>query len=220
MNDGAQDVRKGGAEPPPPRVLIIADNASAQFGGEAILPLTYFRLLARRGRDVRMITHSRNRDELMQTMPQLIERIAFSPDTRLHRGLSNLAQHAPGAIRDHFFGNLMGLLTGWHLRRIARELVRQGLVDVAHQPIPVSPAAPSLIHGLGVPVVIGPMNGAMRYPPGYEDYEGRASRVFITLLPPAGGAGQLADSGQAPRRSTAGCQRANPSGACGATPAC
>jgi hypothetical protein len=28
-----------------PRVLIVADHASARFGGEAILPLHWFRLL-------------------------------------------------------------------------------------------------------------------------------------------------------------------------------
>ena len=29
-----------------------------------------------------------------------------------------------------------------------------------HQPIPVSPREPSLLFGLGAPIVIGPMNGA------------------------------------------------------------
>lgn len=165
----------------PPRILIVAENASARFGGEAILPLKYVALLARRGRDVRLITHARNRDALLQTYPDLAGRIQFSPDTAAHRVLWRLGASLPGAIRDHLFGNLMGLITSWQQRRMARVLVRAGKVDVVHQPIPVSPAAPSLLYGLGVPVIIGPMNGAMRYPPGYEDFEGRLSRRFVTL---------------------------------------
>ena len=60
-----------------PRILIVADNASARFGGEAILPLKYFTLLARRGRDVRLITHERNRDGLLALAPDLAERIVY-----------------------------------------------------------------------------------------------------------------------------------------------
>lgn len=177
-------------ETPPiqaPRILIVADNASATFGGEAILPLKYFTLLARRGRNVRLITHERNRNPLTAAFPDLVDRITYSRDTAAHRILWRIGARFPGVIRDHLFGNLMGLITGWQQRTLARHLVREGLVDLVHQPIPVSPAAPSLLHGLGVPVIIGPMNGGMSYPPGYEDFEGRASRLFVTLGRPLAG---------------------------------
>jgi glycosyltransferase involved in cell wall biosynthesis len=172
---------------PLPRVLIVADNASALFGGEAILPLKYVALLHDRGIDVRLITHARNRDRLSETLPQMQDRISYSPDTAAHRWLWRIGARFPSAIRDHLFGNLMGLVTGWQQRRLARALVREGKVDLIHQPIPVSPAAPSLLHGMGVPVVIGPMNGGMRYPPGYEDFEGRASHLFVSLGRPMAG---------------------------------
>ena len=74
--------------PSPPRVLIVADNASAAFGGEAILPLKYFTLLARRGRDVRLITHARNRPALEAAFPDLAARVLYSPDTAAHRWLA------------------------------------------------------------------------------------------------------------------------------------
>ena len=50
-----------------------------------------------------------------------------------------------------------------------------------HQPIPVSPKLPSSLHGFGVPVVIGPMNGGMTYPPGNEDHESALARCFIAV---------------------------------------
>lgn len=173
--------------PPLPRILIVAENASARFGGEAILPLKYFTLLAARGREVRLITHERNREGLAETCPELMDRVVFSPDTAAHRLLWRIGSRFPGAIRDHLFGNLMGFVTGVQQRRLARAELRAGRADLVHQPIPVSPAAPSLLYGLGVPVVIGPMNGGMSYPPGYEDFEGRAARLFVGLARPLAG---------------------------------
>ena len=168
-----------------PKILIIADNASHRFGGEAILPLKYFSILARRGRDVRLITHERNRDTLEEVIPDLMDRVSFTPDTPMLKLLWRIAEPMPGAIRDHLFGNLMALITGREQRRLARALV--GPDTVIHQPTPVSPAAPSMIHDLGAPVIIGPMNGGMSYPPGYEDFEGRASRLFVRLGRPFSG---------------------------------
>jgi hypothetical protein len=36
------------------RTIVVADNASSQFGGEAFIPLNYFRLLLARNEDVRL----------------------------------------------------------------------------------------------------------------------------------------------------------------------
>ncbi|MPS71356.1 MAG: hypothetical protein E2586_23030 [Novosphingobium sp.] len=65
----------------------------------------------------------------------------------------------------------MSVLDGFYQSRMIRRLVTVGLVDLIHQPSPVSPLEPSDLHRFGVPLVIGPMND----PPGYEDYEGRGS---------------------------------------------
>jgi len=167
------------------RILIIADNTSHLFGGEAILPLKYFTLLAQRGRDVRLVTHERNRDTLEEIIPDLMHRVTFTPDTKALQTLWRIAEPMPGVIRDHLFGNIMGLITGRLQRETAKSLVIPG--TVIHQPTPVSPAAPSLIYDLGAPVVIGPMNGGMHYPPGYEDFEGRWARLFVKLGRPMAG---------------------------------
>ena len=46
------------------KILIVADHASARFGGEAVLPIHYFRELRARGLPVWLLTHARTRDEL------------------------------------------------------------------------------------------------------------------------------------------------------------
>ena len=50
------------------RVLIVAEHASAKFGGEAILPLHYFRGLRRRGIEVWLIVHSRTGAMILRRM--------------------------------------------------------------------------------------------------------------------------------------------------------
>jgi glycosyltransferase involved in cell wall biosynthesis len=52
---------------------------------------------------------------------------------------------------------------------------------VIHQPIPVSPKQPSAVYGFGVPVVIGPMNGGMRFPKGYQDFESRLAAGAVAV---------------------------------------
>jgi hypothetical protein len=50
-----------------------------------------------------------------------------------------------------------------------------------HQPIPVSPKTPSLMYHLGVPVVIGPLNGGMEYPPAFRREQGLLARLALVL---------------------------------------
>src|SRR5262249_31328089 len=57
----------------------------------------------------------------------------------------------------------------------------QHRVDVVHQPIPVSPKETSLLHDLGAPLVIGPMNGGMTYPPAFRRAEGWFASAFTRL---------------------------------------
>jgi hypothetical protein len=66
------------------------------------------------------------------------------------------------------------LVTQFMQRRAARSL-EQYKIDIVHEPTPVTPRLPSMMYGLGVPVVIGPMNGNMSYPPGFR------SRSFVPV---------------------------------------
>ena len=52
------------------RVLIVAEHASAKFGGEAILPLHYYRVLRARNVPVWLLVHERTRAELTSLYPQ------------------------------------------------------------------------------------------------------------------------------------------------------
>ncbi len=163
------------------RVCIVADNASARFGGEAVLPLHYFRQLRRRGVDAWLVVHDRCRTELESLLPEERERMRFVPDTAFHRALFRLSKWLPRRIAESTAGLLMLMYTQWTERRVVREFIRKQGIEVLHQPAPVAPSYPSMFFGLGPPLIIGPMNGGMDYPPAFRSAESLASRIFVGL---------------------------------------
>lgn len=161
------------------KILLVAQNASSRFGGEAFLPLKYFQLLRQRGHEVRLIAHQRNRDDLQETLGDEIRFVDFIPDTGWHRAIWRIGQHLPARGFKPIVEIAMGFVNEHFQKRLIRSLVAEGKADIIHQPIPVSPRAPSAIYGFGIPVVIGPMNGNMSFPDGYEDYQPSWERRMI-----------------------------------------
>ena len=165
----------------PLRVLIVAENASDSFGGEAALPLRYFQLLRDRGIPAWLITHARVRDELARTVPQDLDRIHFVEDSRLHRWLWKLGTYLEPRLEYVSTGFLSRLVTQIEQRRVARELVKRHGIQVVHQPTPVSAREPSLLTNLDAPLVIGPMKGDTDYPPAFRNEESLLTRMAIGL---------------------------------------
>ena len=157
----------------------MAPNASTRFGGEAVLPVHYFRGLRARGVAVTLIAHTRNRADLEDTFGPDNPDITYIEDTIWHRLIWKAGRPFPYQIRQFVFGTLLGLVNERYQARAIRKLLSEGVVDLIHQPTPVSPKTPSSVHGFGVPVIIGPMNGGMTYPPGYEDFQSRSERFFV-----------------------------------------
>ena len=163
------------------RVLIVADNASSQFGGEAILPLHYFRLLRARNVDVSLLVHERNMSGLKTELSSDVDRLYFVKDTFLHKAVFRLGTYFPRRVADVTTGFVIQLTTQIAQHRLIRELLKVRRFDVIHAPIPVSPKSPSLICGFGIPVIFGPMNGGMEYPPAFRHEEDRLSRFAVAL---------------------------------------
>lgn len=158
------------------RILIVAENASARFGGEAALPLHYYRVLKERGHAVRLLTHARTRAEL-RALHGDDPSIDYIEDNTWHVAMWRIGERLPARIAYLTSGFASRLATQLAQRRLARRIVREADIDVVHQPIPVSPREPSALHGLGAPLVIGPMNGNMAYPPGFREAGGLQAAV-------------------------------------------
>lgn len=162
-----------------PRVLIVAANASLKFGGEAAIPLQIFRRLRARGVEAFLATHARNRDELLALLGEAeLPRLLLATDTRLNRLSARHARSLPGPVHNATLGLLSRLSTFRQLRRIALDAVRTHRLDVVHQPTPVSPREFSPFYDLSAPVVMGPMNGNMTFPPALA-HTRRGSRLLL-----------------------------------------
>ena len=164
------------------RVLIVAENVSAKFGGEAFLPLHYFRVLRSRGVPVWILTHERVKEELLELFPTEQDRMFFTPDTRTIVALWKIGKFLPGRVRGFTTGFAMLSIARRMQRKIAVKLIAEENINVMHEPIPVSPRTPSAWYGMGVPVVIGPMNGGMRFPPAFKKMQGTFEKVILTFL--------------------------------------
>ena len=164
------------------RICIVAEHASTRFGGEAFLPVHYFSLLQARGIETWLIVHSRTRNELTELFPQDKSRILFVPDLWIHRLFFRLSLRLPRRLSEATFGLLNQLITQFCQRSMLRQLIRKQDINVIHQPVPISPRFPSALFGLGVPVVIGPLNGGMEYPPAFRSSESWISRAAIAFL--------------------------------------
>jgi len=163
-----------------PSVLIIADNASSRFGGEASLPLHYFRVLRRRRCPVHLLVHARVREELRALYGD-DPAIHYVEDTAFDVLMWRLGNLMPARIAYWTVGWLSRLGTQIRQRRLAQRIVGRHGVALIHQPTPVSPKEPSLLSGMGVPVIIGPMNGGMDYPPAFRSPGGRGARAMQYL---------------------------------------
>jgi glycosyltransferase involved in cell wall biosynthesis len=161
------------------KVVVVATNASTRFGGESILPWHYFRLLRQRGIEAWLVAHERTRNELTALLPNEVDRMRFVPDRMGQRLLNWMSKPLPSRVTDITLGWGIGICTSWMQRKIVRDLVAEHGVDVVHEPIPVSPKQPSLMCGVGAPVVIGPMNGGMTYPPAFAKSQGSLERFLM-----------------------------------------
>lgn len=172
-----------GAEPPKSlRVLIVAENASFSQGGASFLAVQWFRQLLREGVDVRLLVHARSKPELDMSLGNYSSRIHYVPEVMLQTIFWKVGNAMlPPHVRDFTSGWVVHLITQYMQRRLAKRLIAQYQIDVVHEPTPVAPRLPSMMYGLGVPVVMGPMNGNMIYPPAYRRSRSLRERAFVPL---------------------------------------
>ena len=137
----------------PIRVAIVAEHASERFGGEAFLPLQYFRRLRARGVEAWLVSHARVREELLDLMPGQADRMHFVSDTPIQVGLWKLGERLPAQVAAMTSGAASHLYTQIQQRKLVRRLVGENRINVVHEPIPVSPTQPSALWDVQAPVI-------------------------------------------------------------------
>lgn len=172
-------------------VLVVAANASEVWGGEAILPIHIFRGLLQAGHDAWMCVGVETKSELDQLFGPDAHRITYIEDARMHSAFRKIQSRIPLWMGSNPLYYPQVLATQWRQRKVVVNLIKKLKIDVVHQPTPVSPKVPSLLVNLPAPLVIGPMNGAMEYPPGFRFLQPRGIRSvkelaksLANMLPP------------------------------------
>jgi glycosyltransferase involved in cell wall biosynthesis len=163
-------------------ILIVCEHASDSFGGEAILPLNYFRFLSKTKHNVYLITHERVKPTLSKNTELVQENIFYIPDTSLHKFLHKIAVKLPSRISLVTVGFVMGLISQYYQRKISKNIITKKQIDIVHQPAPVSVTQPSAMFSLGVPVVIGPMNGGMTFPKAFDYMASKTEKLAYNLV--------------------------------------
>lgn len=173
----------------PLKILIVCEHASNKFGGEAMLPFKYFHYLKKLNQEVYLLTHERARSSF-----EGMENVYFMPDTKAHVWLYQLGTHLPDRIALVTTGVISHYITQIYQWIYAKKIIKSKNIDVIHEPAPVSPKQPSMMFGLGVPVIIGPMNGGIDFPTPFQYMAGKlesliqgvarlVSHVFNLLIP-------------------------------------
>jgi glycosyltransferase involved in cell wall biosynthesis len=152
--------------------VVVSTNCSEQKGGEAIKALQFYKQLKNASRNVHVITHERNKAELLNLFGATD--FTFVEDTPLQKILWKL--RAPDFFLDAVF----------HLK--AASLLRHSRYDrnsmIVHYLCPVSPVTPRFPPS-GMRFVIGPLTGNIYYPPAFRDREplsSRMRRLFHSLI--------------------------------------
>lgn len=158
-----------------PRVLLIAEMCNPDWVSVPLEGWSLYKALTEVA-DVHLVTHVRNRENLLKAG---VAEAAFTAlDTaavdrplgkvgEVLRGKANLGWTtftALGAFSYYLFEVLL-----W--RRFGERIAAREF-DLVHRLTPISPTTPSVIAArcerLGVPFVVGPLNGGLPWPKGFE----------------------------------------------------
>lgn len=160
-----------------PRVLIIAEAANPVLTSAALVGWACTQAIAAEV-DAHIVTEWRNRDDFIRA--GLVEGKDFTAinNRRLQHLSWSLTNKLSG--KGNFSWSLYAMLSNLVYPFFERKLwnefgprLKAGEFDIVHRVLPLSPTTPSWIapklKKIGVPFVLGPLNGGVPWPKGFEE---------------------------------------------------
>lgn len=162
--------------------LLVAHHCNPEWGSEPLIGWRWASELAEGG-GTELITHIRNRGAIERAggLPCKVHYVdteataAFIDrlNSRLWRGASPVNRLALEAVAQIAFDR--------RACRIARRRIESGAVDLIHRVSPISPRFPTRLGTLGVPLVLGPVNGGMTTMPGFAGVSRQEKEGFLRV---------------------------------------
>lgn len=173
------------------RTLLIAEGANPTLTSAALVGWSCAIALAKKT-DAHLVTHWRNRDDFLAA--GLVEHEDFTAiDTRRTQHLAwrtTKLLSPPDAFRWNVYAALSNLVYPVFehvLWKTFGKRLQDGEFDLVHRILPLSPTTASPLSAklkrIGVPFVIGPLNGGVPWPAGFKDIK-KAERDPGGLLRP------------------------------------
>ncbi|SKA93085.1 Glycosyltransferase involved in cell wall bisynthesis [Prosthecobacter debontii] len=161
----------------PIRPLLIAEGANPTLTSASLVGWSCARAIAQ-VTDAHIVTEWRNRDDFLKA--GLVEGQDFTAIDI--RRIQNLAWRTTKLLSrgEHFSWSLYAIFSNLVYPFFEREVWKQfagrlkaGEFDLVHRILPLSPTTPSWIskrlQEIGVPWVLGPLNGGVPWPHGFDD---------------------------------------------------
>jgi glycosyltransferase involved in cell wall biosynthesis len=172
-----------------PRVLLVAEAANPEWVSIALEGWCHAHALSRVA-DVHLVTHVRNRENILKLGLREGEDFAVVDTTALERPLERVTRLL-GAGGGLGWSTLTASMYLWYqafelqVWRRYRERLRAGAFDLVHRLTPLSPTLPSPLAPrcarAGVPFVLGPLNGGLPWPKGFGSVRLR-EREFLMYV--------------------------------------
>ena len=167
------------------RILLLAEACNPEWPSLPIVASNSCRALAEYA-DVTLVTHIRNRPALEKhgagraKIVYLDTEYVAAPMYRFSQFVRGNEQHAQtAAVAMTWPAQVAFEWEAW--KRFKVEL-RSGAFDIVHRLTPMSPTLPSpMARWSPVPFVLGPLNGALAWPPGFER-ELRREREYMRYV--------------------------------------
>lgn len=174
----------------PLRVLLIAEACNPEWTSVPLVGFNFANALSRRSElELTLASHPRNRDALERHEIAKRVRLVFADNDYVAATLYKLAQVLRGGggkgwTTNTAFSSFSYLFFEWELWKLMKREVKAGMFDVIHRITPVTPTVGSPICQWAaddVPMVIGPLNGGLPWPPEYPSLRHRENEFLVPL---------------------------------------
>ena len=170
-------------------MLLIAEVADPDGASVPLVGWSHARAIAR-VTDAHLVTQIRSRDAILRA--GLREGLEFSviDSERIARPAWKFIEFVRGGSdKGWTTATAVGLLTNWYFERLVWKRfsaqIRARQFDLVHRLTPLSPTTPSPLAPLcaraGIPFVLGPLNGGVPWPSGFES-ERRREKEWLSYV--------------------------------------